>query len=63
MLGTLLDYGITTIRNPAGPTSESVSLRGDVQERKIREPEMFTAGRLLSTPELAIPFNRKAGYY
>lgn len=59
MLGMLLDYGITTIRNPAGPTNESVSLRGDVQERKIRGPEMFTAGTLLNTPELAVPFVEK----
>jgi hypothetical protein len=59
MLDMLLDYGITTIRNPAGPTNESVSLRGDVQERKIRGPEMLTAGRLLNTPELAVPFVEK----
>jgi imidazolonepropionase-like amidohydrolase len=59
MLGMLLDYGITTIRNPAGPTNESVSLRGDVHEGKIRGPEMFTAGRLLNTPELPVPFVEK----
>jgi imidazolonepropionase-like amidohydrolase len=59
MLDMLLDYGITTIRNPAGPTNESVSLRGDVHEGKIRGPEMFTAGRLLNTPELPVPFVEK----
>lgn len=59
MLGMLLDYGITTIRNPAGPTNESISLRGDVHEEKIRGPEMFTAGRLLNTPELPVPFVEK----
>jgi imidazolonepropionase-like amidohydrolase len=59
MLGILLDYGITTIRNPAGPTNESVSLREDILDGKIRGPEMFTAGRLLNTPELPVPFVEK----
>jgi imidazolonepropionase-like amidohydrolase len=59
ILGTLLNYGITTIRNPGGPTNESVSLREDILSEKIAGPEMFTAGRLLNTPELAIPFIEK----
>lgn len=59
MLGMLLDNGITTIRNPGGPTSESVSLREDILKGKIRGPEIFTAGRLLNTPELPIPFVEK----
>ena len=59
MLGMLLDYGITTIRNPGGPTNESVSLREDVLRGKIAGPEMFTAGRLLNTPELPVPFVEK----
>jgi imidazolonepropionase-like amidohydrolase len=59
MLGMLLDYGITTIRNPAGPTNESVSLREDILDGKIKGPEMFTAGRLLNTPELPVPFVEK----
>jgi imidazolonepropionase-like amidohydrolase len=58
-LSMLLDYGITTIRNPAGPTNESVSLREGILEGTIRGPEMFTAGRLLNTPELPIPFVEK----
>jgi imidazolonepropionase-like amidohydrolase len=59
MLGMLLDYGITTIRNPGGPTNESVSLREDILSGKIAGPEMFTAGRLLNTPELPVPFVEK----
>jgi imidazolonepropionase-like amidohydrolase len=59
MLGMLLDYGITTIRNPAGPTNESVSLREEVLEGTVRGPEMLTAGRLLNTPELPVPFVEK----
>jgi imidazolonepropionase-like amidohydrolase len=59
MLRILLDYGITTIRNPAGPTNESVSLREDILDGKIKGPEMFTAGRLLNTPELPVPFVEK----
>jgi imidazolonepropionase-like amidohydrolase len=59
MLGMLLDYGITTIRNPGGPTNESVSLREDILRGKIAGPEMLTAGRLLNTPELPVPFVEK----
>ena len=59
MLGMLLGYGITTIRNPGGPTNESVSLREDILRGKIAGPEMFTAGRLLNTPELPVPFVEK----
>lgn len=59
MLAALLNYGITTIRNPGGPTNESVSLREDILRGKITGPEIFTAGRLLNTPELPIPFIEK----
>jgi imidazolonepropionase-like amidohydrolase len=59
ILQTLLDKGITTIRNPGGPTNESVSLRRDVAEGKILGPEIFTAGRLLNTHEFPIPFVEK----
>jgi imidazolonepropionase-like amidohydrolase len=56
MLRMLLDNGITTIRNPGGPANESISLRQDVHDGKIVGPEIFTAGRLLNTPEFPIPF-------
>ncbi|HEU4824158.1 MAG TPA: amidohydrolase family protein, partial [Nitrososphaeraceae archaeon] len=59
MLAALLNHGITTIRNPGGPTNESVSLREDILSGKITGPEIFTAGRLLNTPELPIPFIEK----
>jgi imidazolonepropionase-like amidohydrolase len=55
-LEMLLDYGVTTIRSPAGPTNESVVLKQNVSEGNIEGPEMFTAGVLLNDPQIAIPF-------
>lgn len=55
-LGMLLDHGITTIRNPGGPTNESVSLKEEVFKGNIKGPEIFTAGRLLNSPQLPVPF-------
>src|ERR671910_1015573 len=55
----LLDYGITTIRNPAGPTNQSIALKHNVSEGNIDGPEIFTAGRLLNGPQIAIPFVEK----
>lgn len=51
--------GVTTIRNPGGPSNESVSLKEGVLKKAIRGPEIFTAGRLLNTPELRVPFVEK----
>jgi hypothetical protein len=51
-----LNYGITTIRNPGGPTNESVQLREKVLNGNLSGPEIFTAGRLLNTPEFPVPF-------
>jgi imidazolonepropionase-like amidohydrolase len=56
MLDMLLNYGITTIRNPGGPTNESVQLREKVLNGNLSGPEIFTAGRLLNTPEFPVPF-------
>ena len=58
-LGMLLDHGITTIRSPGGPTNESVSLKEEVFKGNIKGPEIFTAGRLLNSPELSVPFIEK----
>ena len=58
-LEMLLDYGITTIRNPAGPTNQSIALKHNVSEGNIDGPEIFTAGRLLNGPQIAIPFVEK----
>ena len=49
MLRMLLTHGITTIRNPGGPTEQSVALRENVSEGKIAGPQIFTAGQLLNT--------------
>src|SRR5918998_2985309 len=58
-LKSLLDYGVTTIRSPAGPTNQSIALKHNLSEGIIEGPEMFTAGRLLNGPQIAIPFVEK----
>jgi imidazolonepropionase-like amidohydrolase len=58
-LEMLLDYGVTTIRSPAGPTNQSIALKHNVSEGNIEGPEIFTAGRLLNGPQIAIPFVEK----
>jgi imidazolonepropionase-like amidohydrolase len=55
-LRMLLTHGITTIRNPGGPTEQSVALRENVSEGKIVGPQIFTAGQLLNTPQIPVPF-------
>src|SRR5918994_2189180 len=59
MLGMLLNSGVTAIRNPWGPTIESVQLREEVLNGSLKGPEIFTAGRLLNTPEIPVPFVEK----
>jgi imidazolonepropionase-like amidohydrolase len=56
MLYMLLAHGITTIRNPGGPTEQSVALRENVSEGKMVGPQIFTAGQLLNTPDIPVPF-------
>src|ERR671910_3379595 len=58
-LEMLLDYGVTTIRSPAGPTNQSIALKHNVSEGNIEGPEIFTAGRLLNGLQIAIPFVEK----
>src|SRR5918992_13965 len=58
-LKMLLDYGVTTIRSPAGPTNQSIALKHNVSEGIIEGPEVFTAGRLLNSPQIVIPFVEK----
>jgi imidazolonepropionase-like amidohydrolase len=58
-LEMLLDYGVTTIRSPAGPTNQSIALKHNVSEGNIEGPEIFTAGILLNSPQIAIPFIEK----
>jgi imidazolonepropionase-like amidohydrolase len=55
----LLTHGITTIRNPGGPTEQSVALRDNVSEGRIVGPQIFTAGQLLNTPQIPVPFVEK----
>ena len=58
-LSMLLNFGVTTIRNPGGPTNESVHLREEIFNGDLKGPEIFTAGRLLNTPEFPVPFVEK----
>ena len=55
-LKALLENGITTIRNPGGPTKESVALRDAVATDQIKGPQIFTAGRLINGPQLPTKF-------
>jgi len=50
MLHRLLAYGITTIRNPGGPTEQSVNLKKDINSHILKGPQIFTTGRLLNSP-------------
>jgi imidazolonepropionase-like amidohydrolase len=59
MLSMLLAYGITTIRNTGGPTEQSVALKKNISEGKIMGPQIFTAGQLLNTPQIPVPFVEK----
>ncbi len=59
MLHRLLAYGITTIRNPGGPTNQSVDLKNNVNSKKIIGPQIFTAGRLLNSFAISVPFVEK----
>jgi imidazolonepropionase-like amidohydrolase len=59
MLNMLLANGITTIRNPGGPTEQSVALKKNVTTGKIKGPMIFTAGRLINDPQIPIPFVEK----
>ena len=58
-LRMFLTHGITTIRNPGGPTEQSVALRGNVSEGRIVGPQIITAGQLLNTPQIPVPFVEK----
>ena len=58
-LQRLLAFGITTIRNPGGPTELSVGLKNNVSSEKVIGPQIFTAGRLLNSPNISIPFVEK----
>jgi imidazolonepropionase-like amidohydrolase len=59
MLKMLLANGVTTIRNPGGPTKQSVALKENVTADKIKGPRIFTAGRLINDPQIPIPFVEK----
>lgn len=47
MLRRLLEWGVTTVRNPAGPTREAVALRNAVRAGRLAGPRILTAGAVL----------------
>ena len=50
-----LALGITTIRNPSGPTEAAVGLRDAVAAGEIPGPRIFTAGLLIDDPSSVNP--------
>jgi imidazolonepropionase-like amidohydrolase len=52
-LRTLLDFGITTLRNPAGPALQSVAIRDSVRLGWLRGPRIYTAGEVLDATTAA----------
>lgn len=58
-LTTLLNSGVTTIRNPGGPTEQSIYLKEIVSSGEIFGPQILTAGQLLNSPQQTIPFVEK----
>lgn len=47
----LLRWGVTTARNPAGPTAEAVALRDALNAGELTGPRLFTAGSVLDQTE------------
>jgi imidazolonepropionase-like amidohydrolase len=47
---TLLAFGITTIRSPAGPPQVGTGLRDRIAAGKVLGPRMFTASRMMDMP-------------
>jgi imidazolonepropionase-like amidohydrolase len=49
----LLRWGVTTVRNPAGPTAEAVAIRDAIARGEIPGPRVVTAGAVIDR----IPFD------
>ena len=47
MLRTLLAFGVTAVRNPAGPTREAVAMRDSVERGVLLGPRIRTAGEVI----------------
>jgi imidazolonepropionase-like amidohydrolase len=47
-LKTMLQYGITTVRNVAAPTNEGILLRDSVAKANLPSPTIFTSGAALN---------------
>jgi hypothetical protein len=45
-----LGFGITTVRNPAAPTREGISLRSRVRSGELVGPRIITSGATLEPP-------------
>lgn len=51
MLRSLLDQGITTVRDPGSETEAAVTLRKMIAEGKVAGPTLMTAGRILNSSD------------
>jgi imidazolonepropionase-like amidohydrolase/glyoxylase-like metal-dependent hydrolase (beta-lactamase superfamily II) len=50
-LQLFLRFGVTTVRDPGAESADAVLLRDLVRARKVQGPEIFTAGRILTSSE------------
>ncbi len=46
-LRTLLAFGVTLVRNPAGPTEQAVAIRDSLERGQLTGPRVRTAGELI----------------
>jgi len=52
MLGTLLDFGITTVRSPATPTVQGLALRDDLNAGRVQGPHALASAELINDATL-----------
>lgn len=55
VLKILIEYGITTVRNPAAPTKEGIQLKNDAKNGKIVSPDIYTSGEAIQVCNGRIP--------
>jgi imidazolonepropionase-like amidohydrolase len=52
-LSAQLDHGVTTVRSPATPTVEGLSLRDDLNAGRVRGPRAYASAELINDDELS----------
>lgn len=53
VLSRQLDFGITTVRSPATPTTEGLALRDDLNAGQVRGPRAFASAELINDANLS----------